>query len=389
VVKIAIVGIRGIPASYAGFETAAEEISTRLAARGHEVTVYNRSQDIKYRAPTYRGVRLVRLPTWHSKHLATMAHTLLGTLHALTKKPDVIHYFGGPPGALSFIPRLFGKKTVCSVDGLDWSRDKWGKAARAYLRVSETVVIRAANAIVTDSPVGEQYYREKYGLETSMIAYGANTERLDSPEWLERYGLEPRKYVLCVGRLVPDKNVHVLISAFEQIETDMKLVIVGDDLWSKDYIDSLKRMAGPRVVFTGYLYGEGCAALQSNAYLFALPQMVGGTPPVLLEAMGYGNCVLVSDTSFHTETIGDAGVAFDLDAGDADLKQKLEWLLNDPEAVEDYRKRAVEHVQNRYQWDKVVDAHEELYARLLGQRQAQTNQQLSGEFELSGRKENA
>lgn len=385
--RIAILGIRGLPASYAGFETAAEEITTRLAERGHEVTVYNRSQDIAYRSPSYKGVRLVRIPTWHSKHFATMVHTFLSTLHALTTKAEVVHYFGGPPGALSFIARLFGKKTVCSVDGLDWSRDKWGKFAQGYLRVSESIVIRAAHAIVTDSAVGEQYYREKYGLQTSMIAYGGKTDRLEGAAWLEKFGLEPRRYILSVGRLVPDKNVHHLISAFEQVDTDMKLVIVGDDLWSKDYIESLKRMAGPRVVFTGYLYGEGCAALQSNAYLFALPQMVGGTPPVLLEAMGYGNCVLVSDTPFHMETIGEAGVSFDLEQGDADLTQKLERLIHDPKAVDDYRRLAVERVVSRYQWDQVVDAHEQLYARLLGGWSEATVPGQSGELALPASKE--
>jgi glycosyltransferase involved in cell wall biosynthesis len=367
--RIAIVGIRGIPASYSGFETAAEAISTRLVKRGHEVTVYNRSQDIAYRGPFYHGVKLERLPTWHSKHLATIVHSLLATLHVLTTRAQVVHYFGAGPGALSIIARLFGKRTVCSVDGLDWDRRKWGRFASAYLRVSEAVVTKTAGAVITDSPVGEEYYLEEYGLATDMIAYGAPTGRLEDPRWLERFGLEPRRYILFVGRLVPEKNAHLLIEAFEALDTDMKLVIVGDDPFGHDYVDSLKRSAGPRVVFTGYLYGEGCAALQSNAYVFVLPAEVGGTPPVLLEAMGYGNCVLVSDMPSHLETIGDAGVPYELDQGADDLREKLLWLIEKPETVEEFRRRAGRRAAERYQWDAVVDAHEALYSRLIESRE--------------------
>jgi len=371
-VKIAFVGIRGIPAAYSGFETAAEELSTRLVQRGHEVTVYNRSQDIPYRAPSYRGVKLVRIPTWHSKHLATIVHTFLSTLHILTTRAQVVHYFGAGPGALSIIARLLGKKTVCSVDGLDWSRQKWGGIASSYLRSSEAVVTKVAHAVVTDSAVGEEYYRKKYGLQTSMIAYGANTHRHNGSPWLEKFGLKQRKYFLFVGRLVPEKNAHVLIEAFEALDTDMSLVIVGDDPWGREYVESLQKSGGPRVIFTGYLYGEGCAALQSNAYAFVLPQAVGGTPPVLLEAMGYGNCVLVSDTPSHLETIGDAGVSFDLSQVETDLRAKLAWLIEHPDVVEDYRRRAVERVASTYRWDQVVEAHEELYERLVAGQEKQT-----------------
>jgi glycosyltransferase involved in cell wall biosynthesis len=363
--RIAFVGIRGIPATYSGFETAAEEIGTRLAERGHEVTVYNRSQDIPYKERHFKGVRLVRIPTWHSKHLATIVHTFLSTLHILTTPVQVVHYFGAGPGALSIIPRLFGKKTVCSVDGLDWNRQKWGGLASGYLRRSEQIVTKVAHAVVTDSAVGEAYYHEKYGLETEMIAYGANTHRHDGSPWLEQYGLEPRKYFLFVGRLVPEKNAQMLIEAFEALDSDMKLVIVGDDPWGKDYIESLRERAGDRVVFTGYLYGDGCAALQSNAYAFVLPQSVGGTPPVLLEAMGYGNCVVVSDIPNHLETIGEAGVSFDLSGGSAALRDQLAWLVANPKAVEDYRHRASDRIENTYRWEEVVDAHEALYQRLL------------------------
>ncbi len=365
--KVAMIGTRGIPARYGGFETAVEQISTRLVQRGHEVVVYNRSGVNTYEASSYEGVRLVRLPTYNSKHLATIVHSALSTLHAtLRSDVEVVHYFTAGAGALSFLPRLFGKRTVCSVDGLDWSRRKWGRFARAYLKLSEQVVSRVTDAIVTDSPPMASYYLDEYGRDTSMIAYGSNpVQRGGASEWLGKFGLEPERYLLFVGRLVPEKNAHVLIDAFEKLDTDMKLVIVGDDPWGKDYIDSLKQRAGTRVVFTGYLYGEGCQALQANAYAFVLPGEVGGTPPVLLEAMGSGNCVLVSDTPSHRQTVGEAGLIYDLTRAEAELPQALENLITQPELVAEYRNRAAERAAEQYRWDEVVRQHEELYARLL------------------------
>jgi glycosyltransferase involved in cell wall biosynthesis len=368
--KVAMIGTRGIPARYGGFETAAEQVGTRLVRRGHDVVVYNRSGVNPYAGQAYRGVDLVRLPTWNRKHFATIVHSFLSTIHAMRSDVDVVHYYTAGAGALSFIPKLFGKRTVCSVDGLDWNRRKWGRAASAYLKFSERVVSKLVDEVITDTPVMEQYYQQQYGRQTAMIAYGAPTERIEDLQWLQRFGLEPRRYILFVGRLVPEKNAHVLIEAFEALDTDMKLVIVGDDPFGHDYVDSLKERAGARVVFTGYLYGEGCAALQSNAYVFVLPAEVGGTPPVLLEAMGYGNCVLVSDLPSHLETIGDAGVPYDLEQGVDDLREKLLWLIEKPATVEDYRRRAGQRAAARYQWDDVVDAHEELYTRLVESRRA-------------------
>jgi glycosyltransferase involved in cell wall biosynthesis len=363
--KIAMIGIRGIPASYSGFETAAEELSAGLAERGHEVTVYNRTKDISYGWPRYRGAQLVRLPTWRSKHLSTIVHSFLATMHVVTTRAEIVHYYGAGPGALSWLARLFGKKTVCSVDGLDWSRRKWGAFARTYLRASEALVTKTSDAVITDSPVGEVYYREKYGLETSMIAYGAKVQRQEGTARLTQYGLEPRRYILFVGRLVPEKNVHHLIEAFERLETDMKLVIVGDDPFEKEYVDSLKSHAGPRIVVTGYLSGEGCAELQSNAYVFVLPAEVGGRSPVLLEAMGFGNCVVVSDTPSNLEAIGEAGVSYSVQEGADDLAIKLDHLIAHPELVAEYREKAQQHAARHYVWDEVVAQHERLYGRLL------------------------
>lgn len=370
--RIAMIGTRGIPATAGGFETAVDAIATRLVERGHEVIVYNRTPDNAYQGSEYRGVRIVRLPTLRSKHLGTIVHAFLSTLHMLFANVDVVHYYVAGAGVLSFIPRLFGKRTVCSVDGLDWNRKKWGRFASIYLKASERVVASLCDAVITDARVMADYYQQRYGRTTDMIAYGARLEPSeggnggDGGDYLQRFGLEPRKYLLFVGRLVPEKNVHSLIAAFNQLDTDMKLVIAGDDPFETEYVAKLKREANDRVVFTGFIYGAGYMALQSNAYVFVLPAEVGGTPPVLVEAMGCGNCVLVSNTSSHLEVIADAGFSFDLAQGADDLLRQLRWLLANPGVVAEYREKALAWVKRHYTWDAVVDAHEALYRRLLG-----------------------
>ena len=185
-------------------------------------------------------------------------------------------------------------------------------------------------------------------------------------KWLERFGLSEREYVLFVGRLVPENNVHVLISAYERIESDKKLVVVGDDPWGKRYVRSLRRTRDPRIIFTGGVYGEGYEELQQNAYLFVLPDEVGGTHPSLVEAMGFGNCVLVNDTASNLEAIADAGFSYSGAEGDRDLERQLDKLLKEPSLVQEYRRKARNHAQRTYRWEDVVAEHERLYQRLLG-----------------------
>jgi glycosyltransferase involved in cell wall biosynthesis len=363
--RIAMIGIKAIPARFGGFETAVDEISRGLAKLGHEVVVYNRAGMSDYPEHVYEGVELVTLPTLRSKNLSTIIHALLSTLHVALRRVDVVHYFTTGATLFAPLPRILGKRVVCSVDGTDWQRSKWGKFARWYLRLSERLAVRFCHGLVADSQEVARYYQDTYGAHSTIISYGMREPRSQGCECLERFGLQSQGYVLFVGRLVPENNVHVLIRAFEQTKTDKKLVIVGDDPWEKEYVRSLRSSRDVRVVFTGAVYGDGYEQLQRNAYVFVLPDEVGGTHPALVEAMGFGNCVLVNDTPSNLETIGDAGFSYRGQDGDRDLLWKLEFLLKNPEQVSNYRRRAEERARANYRWEEVVCEHSAFYRQFL------------------------
>lgn len=365
--KIAMLGTHGIPAGYGGFENAVEEISVRLAARGHDVVVYCRPQAVAHEGDYYKGVRLVKLPTIPSKHLDTIVHTSISTLHLLARnRCDVALYFIAGNSPLSFLPRLAGVPTAINVDGLDSQRQKWNRLAKAYLRFSERLAPHAATKTITDSRIVQRFYRERFGAETVYIPYGAEPKPAPGAEWLERFGLKAREYFLFVGRLEQENCAHVLIEAYKELKTDKKLVIVGDAPYAGDYISSLKKSAGEKVIFTGYVFGPGYWQLNENAYVLVEPTIAGGTHPVIVEAMAAGNCVVVSDHPPNLETLGNAGLAYDSGAGASDLRQKLEYLLDNPAAVEDYRLKAKEYADRHYNWEVVTDQYEKLCRELAG-----------------------
>ena len=368
--RVAMIGIKAIPARFGGFETAVDEISRGLVRLGYNVRVYNRSGMSFISDSSYEGVDLVTLPTVKSKNLSTIVHVFLCTCHVLTHRVDVVHYF--TTGATLFAPllRLLGIKVVCSVDGTDWQRAKWGRFARWYLRFSEKWATLFCHALISDSTEVQNYYQLNFGATSSCIVYGMREHISRQRDVLDRFGLSERDYVLFVGRLVPENNVHLLIRAFEGTVTNRKLIIVGDDPWEKDYIRSLKSTRDGRVVFTGGVYGEGYAQLQQNAYIFVLPDEVGGTHPALVEAMGYGNCVLVNDTPSNQEVIGDSGIAYRGADAEADLQRKMQQLLDAPNLVEQYRIRGRQRAQTCYRWEDVVQRHASVYQQIARGRAA-------------------
>lgn len=359
--KIAKMGIKGLPARFGGWETIVEEISTRLVERGHEVTVYCRGDKVQVQVEWYHGIKLVKIPTTWSKHFGTIIHSFLCTLHALRSDVDVVHYYTAANSILAPLPRLFGKRVVCSVDGFDWQRAKWGRLPKLYLRLAEYFATYLTNGVIADARVVEQYYWNKFGVKTDCIPCGAYVRDSVNPAWIEKLGLEPRQYFLFVGRLTPENNVHHLVAAFERVRTDKKLVIVGDDPYHKAYVASLKSTRDPRILFTGYVYGEGYRELNCNAYAFVFPDEVGGTHPALVEAMGFGNCVLVNNTLSNLEVIDNAGLSYDGGQGREDLCRHMQKLADDPGLVDAYRAKAVDRIRSCYSWDKAAEAHEKFY----------------------------
>jgi glycosyltransferase involved in cell wall biosynthesis len=363
--RIAMLGTRGVPASYSGFETCVEELGSRLRVRGHDVTVYCRVPHISFPGSEYRGMRLVKLPTIRSKHLDTITHTFLSSVHALGARYDVALYFNVGNSPLTWILRAAGHGVVLNVDGLDWKRKKWGIMARRYIRACERWATRFPHRVVTDSRRVQQYYLETYKASSTYIAYGAEPVTIPPGSYLAQYGLEPRRYVLFVGRLVPENCAHHLTEAWSDVPGDMKCVVVGDAPYADAYIRSLKASADPRTLFTGYLFGDGYRELLCNAYCFVETSEVGGTHPAVLEAMAAGTCVVVNDTPENLETIGDAGFSYHGEMGAAGLRAVLERLLKDPVLVTEQGQRGLDRVRAHYSWDTVTDAYERLFQDLL------------------------
>jgi glycosyltransferase involved in cell wall biosynthesis len=357
--KIAILGTRGIPAHYGGFETFAEELSTRLVARGHQVTVYSRTNNIDYREPTYRGVRLTLLPTIPQKYLDTVAHTFLSVFHVLFQDAEVVLICNAANSIFSFIPRLAGKKTIVNVDGLERQRRKWNALGRAWYRLSERLSTFLPNAIVSDARV----IREQYGKESYLIPYGAETQRTESRAALDRLGLDPDGYFLYVSRLEPENNALLVVKAFEQVETDKRLVIVGDAPYAHDYIRQVKATSDKRILFPGAIYGTGYRELLSHAFCYIQATEVGGTHPALIEAMGCGRCVLYLNTSENREVAAAAGVGFE--KSPEDLAAKLTAVLQDSSMRGRYAALALQRIEERYRWEDVTTQYERLFALLL------------------------
>jgi len=367
-VKIALLGTRGIPASYSGFETCVEQLGQRLVQRGHQVAVYCRFHHITYQGTCYKGMRLVKLPTIANKYLDTIAHSLISSLHALIQHYDIALYFIAGNSLVTWIPRLVGTKTILNVDGLDWKREKWPTLAKKYIQFAEYLATKLPNVYVTDSHVVQGYYRDHFGSEPPYIPYGSEVEVVPPGETLARLGLEPGKYVLFVGRLVPENCAHHLVEAFAGLDTDLKCVIVGGAAYAEDYITSLKARAqgDARIIFTGYVFGKGYCELGSNAYIFVETSGAGGTHPALIEAMAFGNCVVVHNTPENLETVGEAGLAYDGEIGADSLRCVLQRLLMQPELVEKYRQRARQRAGICYTWEAVTDAYERLFYQMCG-----------------------
>lgn len=364
--KIAIMGIRGIPANYGGFETFAEEVAPRLVEKGHQVTVYGRSNNVNYKDNYYKGVRLVILPTISHKYFDTVAHTLLCVLHALKEKYDAILVCNSANAYCSFIPRLAGTPVAINVDGLEWQRSKWNRLGKWFYLISEWLATFTATEIVTDAREIEKYYLKKFKKSSTFIPYGSPTGTVATTEVLQKFGLKPREYVLYVSRLEPENNAHLVVKAFERVKTDKKCVIVGDAPYNGEYIAELKKTRDARIIFTGYVFGQGYRELQSNAYFYVQATEVGGTHPALLEGMGHGNCVLANDVPEHREVMADTGVFFDA-RKNRDLAEKMQFLLDNPEVVRDYGKKAVQRIHSQYSWEKVADDYEQLFMKLACQ----------------------
>lgn len=365
--RIALMGTRGIPANYGGFETFYENLGPGLADRGHSVSVYIRGHAVgEFVGSTYRGVRLVSLPAIRTKHLETISHTLLSVLHGLTRRYDVVYICGVGNTPLAPIPRLGRARVVLNVDSSDWKRKKWGRWAAAYLRGAERFAARAADVIVADSEVIRDRYAHEYGAVARYFPYGANIIQSAGTDVLEQFGLRPRKYVLWVGRLEPEARVEELIQSFSSLgETGLKLVIVGDAPYSQAYRRSLIDLGAPDVVFAGYQFREAYRELSFHAFAYVQTSPTSGTSPALLDQMAAAGLAIVRGTATNLEVIGEAGLAYDPDDGVSGLAAVLRMVIEDEALVARLRAAARERIASRYSWQKIIIDYEKLFLNLI------------------------
>jgi len=371
-VKIGILGTRGIPANYGGFETFAEECGARLAARGHSVTVYGRSHYVPRGLRRHRNIDLVVLPTLRWKYTDTVFHTLLSVLHALFRRFDVVLICNAANSIFACLPRIFGIPVAVNVDGIERMRRKWSLPGKIYYRISERFATWFPNAIVTDAQVIERYYRDRYHAASVFIPYGADTEKPKTHAILDALGLQPKGYFLYVSRLEPENNAHRVVRAFEQVHTSRRLLVVGDAPYAPRYIRELKKTGDARVLFPGAIYGQGYRELQANAFCYVHATEVGGTHPALIEAMGIGNIIVANGTPENAEVLGNAGILYRKNDVD-DLTRILQEVEDNPGAFTTLAQAARERARAIYNWDRVVTQYEDLFARLLSRGGPQTS----------------
>ncbi len=361
--RIALLGSRGIPASYGGYETLMEEVSTRLADLGHEVTVYCRSHYTPRRLREYRGVRLAVLPTLRTKYFDTPVHTFLSCLHALARGYDAALVVNAANAMFVPLLRLARVPTALHVDGIEKRRAKWGPAGRVIYALSERLACVVPRVMVTDATVIRDHYRARYRTDSTLITYGVDPRPPARREVLERLGLEARSYFLYVSRFEPENNPHRVVEAYAETGGDLPLVMVGDAPYAARFIAELRRAADPRVLFPGAVYGDGYRELQSQALAYVHATEVGGTHPALVEAMGYGNCLLINDAPENREAAGDCGLYFRADEP-ATLTARFEQVLADREAAAALGRAAAERAASLYSWDAVTRQYEDLFREL-------------------------
>lgn len=354
-----------------GVEIVVKELCTRMAQQGCQVTCYNRSghhvsgaeyDDIDN--TNYEGIRQKCVPTIEKKGLAAVSASAFAALYSAFGKYDVVHIHAEGPAFFSWLPKMFGKRVVVTIHGVDWQREKWQSGfGSKFIRQGEKNAVKYADEIIVLSKGVQDYFKETYGRETHFIPNGVNRPQIRKANLItEKFGLKKDSYILFLGRLVPEKGIRYLVEAFKNVKTDKKLVIAGGSSDTDPFMEELKGLAkdDERILFTGFVQGAMLDELYSNAYIYTLPSDLEGMPLSLLEAMSYGNCCLVSDIPECAEVVEDKALIFKK-ADVQDLQEKLQDACDHPQKVEAYKKQAADFICEKYNWDEVVKETMKLY----------------------------
>lgn len=384
--KLAICGIRGIPACYGGFETFTEELSTRLVERGHQVVVYGRKHVIECDQPSYRGVELRLLSAPQHKYLETPVHSLSCLFDVLRNPVDAVLVCNAANSPFVWIPRLRGIPVSVNLDGIERKRSKWNLLGRAWYRFGEQCSVWFADTMISDAEIIRRYYLKRYKRNSELIRYGARPfggparqakltggplhllQVTDGENPFAELGVEPGKYLLYVSRMEPENNAHRVVDAYnrlpEELQSRMPLLVVGDAPYARSYIEHVKALAGPNIIFAGYRFGEQYELLQQGAYAYVQATEVGGTHPALVEAMGFANCIIANKTPEHVEVLGRSGLLYRKN-DTAHLSEMLAQVIRQPDLVEQYRRLAYRRSQEEFNWDLITDEYENLFYELV------------------------
>ena len=367
-----MIGHKRIPSREGGVEIVVDEIATRLTRRGYHVDAYNRSgyhvsgkQFDEKRGKIYNGIRLLTIPTFKSSSLNAIVYSVLATFRALFGNYGVIHYHAEGPCVMLGVPKLFGKRVIATIHGLDWQRAKWGNFAARVLKYGEKQAAKRADEVIVLSRNVQDYFQEEYHRETIFIPNGIDKPCIrEARQIREQFGLMGNDYILFLARIVPEKGAHYLIEAYKQLKTDKKLVIAGGDSHAEEYMQKIYQYAreNENMILTGFVQGRVLEELFSNAYVFVLPSDVEGMAISLLEAMSYGNCCLVSDIPENTEVVEDYAVSF-RKGNVEDLRAKLEYLLDNPDVTAKYKEKSSDFICRKYNWEDVVDKTIQVYSK--------------------------
>lgn len=362
--NVALIGTRGVPANYGGFETCVEELGLRLVKRGHKVTVYCRTNHYKSKVPEYKGMRLIYLPSLKKKSLDTLSHTLISVLHSLFQPYDVLMVFNAANSPTLLLPRLFGKKIAINTDGLEWKRGKWGTLAKRYYKFSEWLSTKLANRIVADSHGIQDYYRTYYKVDSSFIAYGAYIRKSIAPELLKSMNLISGEYFLQITRFEPENNPLLTIQAYKKLDTNKKLVLVGAVPYPSEYSRKIYKESCDNIILPGSIYDQRLLnELWCNCFAYIHGNEVGGTNPALLQAMANGCFTIAIDVPFSHDVLANGGIFYK--KCPEDLADKMRWALDHPYILSHYKSLAVDRISVSYSWDNVADSYEALFNEIL------------------------
>ena len=358
--KIAIMGIRGIPANYGGFETCVEEIGKRLADKGYDITVYCRNSYYSHKENEYLGMKLVHLPNLNKKTLDTVSHTFLSVWHAMFCKCDVYMVFNAANSFFLLPLRLAGKSIAINTDGLEWKRSKWGFAGKTYYKLAEKVSCFVANRLVSDSKGMRAYYKDTHGVDSSEIAYGAPIQTTDYTKLIKKMGLEPQNYFLQITRFEPENHPLLTIQAFKDLNTEKKLVLVGGNPYPNDYTRAMEQAANENVILPGFIYDqETLKELWCNCYAYVHGNSVGGTNPALLQTMASGCFTIAIDNPFNHDVLDTCGIYYDNNV--EALSEQMKWALENDNRLNEFRQRAQKRIRDFYSWDRITEQYEELF----------------------------